>query len=131
MAKDIIDKIGSLLDRRHFLGRTLTGAGALAAGIFVKPKEAEACPSHCCGLCFGELGGGDMTNCACTWSWTCCSTTNKLWRCSECFSQLPPGCPNGCPTEDCDCRVCTNVKGSKFQFVSYMNPCEDYDPCTH
>ena len=133
MKKDLIDRIGSLLDRRNFLGRTFVGIGALASGIVVKPKVADACPIDCCHLCFtppqGASTGGTYSNCVCVWTWVCCAYPGtKRWACSECFGSLPTGCTAPCRLGDCECVTCTGVKGSHRQFLGFFDPCDEELP---
>lgn len=104
------------LSRRHFFGRLVKSAFAVAVAVAGSaiPVSAQGCRQYaCCCLAY-------PTNCSwCNWFRSCTSCSGGCWEwicCTECGVGCPGCTINGCNCTQCntggchayDCMECTN-----------------------
>lgn len=123
MPRKLLQLVESALDRRAFLRKVTTIAGALVAGVVGAPRPAYACYG-CCGLCLDPGGGCSFTNCACTWNWKCPDYgTCRFYRCYECFENPVSPCDQPC-YNDPHCGItCVGVKCSAYAQLGQIPEC--------
>lgn len=102
-ADEVVQRVGGFAGRRRFLSRAAAAAMSTAVAVLGLPQRAEAVPWRCCDLCFSP----SPTCCrgrpvVCTWSWTCCHTNGRRYRCIECY----------CGGGDCNAD-CSGVSASR------------------
>ena len=84
MTRDLVERLGDVIDRRSFLRRIAVAAAGLIGLLQGSSGVAEALYAcGCCWLC-QPCNYNRCTGCACTWSWICVDRYNRFWRCHEC-----------------------------------------------
>jgi hypothetical protein len=95
---DVVQRLGEFTGRRKFLSRVSAATLSAAFVVLGLPKRAEALvPVRCCNLC--QIPGDTCCGArpvVCTWSWTCCHSNHRKYRCIECYCN-GGDCDSDCP----------------------------------
>jgi hypothetical protein len=114
---DLVERLGAVLSRRKFLARAGSAFLGATYAILGLPQPAHALTCvRCCCLCHppsDQCCGGQVPYCV--WSWTCCGSQGKKWRCSEYY----------CGAGDCN-SDCLGVTCSKLTF---LGSCSTFNAC--
>jgi hypothetical protein len=97
MTREIVHRLGDLMNRRAFLRRVAAaaaGAVGLLQGWSGFGVADTLYPCACCWLC-RPCNYFPCSGCACTWTWHCPDQSGTIWRCHECHG-TNTYCGSGC-----------------------------------
>jgi glycosyltransferase involved in cell wall biosynthesis len=118
---NFLEKLAPRKDRTvESFGKAVATCTAVALAMLGFAKIASAFTDKCCNLCSTTTCGGNLSQCAGTWCWTCpykFKGACNLWNCIECYNRnalsnrLNSSCGacTGFCANPCDNIICSQI----------------------